>query len=63
MKKVLVESFRTWLDSGTVIRHSLSAQPPVTIKIYIAHLLTFLFYGLIFDLIRHGIKKKRLINN
>lgn len=57
-KIVYIEPFRTWLNSGTVMRYFLG-EPSATLNIYLAHLLTFLFYGLIFDLIKHGIRKIR----
>jgi len=57
-KIVYIEPFRTWLNSGTVMRYFLG-EPSATLNIYLAHLLTFLFYGLIIDLIKHGIKKIR----
>ena len=57
-KIVYIEPFRTWLNSGTVMRYFLG-EPSATLNIYLAHLLTFLFYGLIFDLIKQGIRKIR----
>ena len=53
---IYIEPFRTWLLSGFVMRHYLG-QPSATINIYLAHLLTFLFYGFIFGLIKYGIEK------
>ncbi|WP_270565869.1 hypothetical protein [Clostridium beijerinckii] len=55
---VYIEPFRTWLNSGIVMRYFLG-EPAATLNIYLAHLLTFIFYGLIFDLIKHGIRKIR----
>ena len=53
---IYIEPFRTWLLSGIVTRHYLG-QPSATINIYLAHLLTFLFYGFIFGLIKYGMEK------
>jgi len=57
---IYIEPFRTWLLSGIVMRHYLG-QPSATINIYLAHLLTFLFYGFIFGFIsgfiKYGIEK------
>lgn len=59
-KIVYIEPFRTWLNSGTVIRNSLSGQPSATTNMYLTHLLTFLFYGFICDFIKHRVKNKKL---
>lgn len=57
---IYIEPFRTWLLSGIVMRHYLG-QPSATINIYLAHLLTFLFYvfifGFISGFIKYGIEK------
>ena len=40
-KIVYIEPFRTWLNSGTVMRYFLG-EPSATLNIYLAHLLTIL---------------------
>ncbi|WP_270567142.1 hypothetical protein [Clostridium beijerinckii] len=52
---VYIEPFRTWLDSGIVMRYYLGNA--TTLNMYLAHTLTFLFYGFIFGLIKCGIEK------
>ena len=53
---IYIEPFRTWVLSGIVTRHYL-VQPSATINIYLTQLLTYLFYGFIFGLIKYGMEK------
>ena len=57
-EKAIVENL-VYLKKGSVLDIA-CGEPSATINIYLAHLLTFLFYGLTFDLIKRRIKNRKL---